>query len=42
METETIQKNGVHQVATDLFYIQALIVNVCFVGRKVYLGYTSD
>lgn len=34
MENETIQKKGIHQVATDLFYIRALIVNVCFVGKQ--------
>ena len=33
MENETIQKNGIHQVATDLFYIRAMIVNVCFIGK---------
>lgn len=33
MVNETIQKHGIHQVATDLFYIRAMIVNVCFIGK---------
>lgn len=28
-----IEKGDVHQIATDLFYIRTLIVNVCFVGK---------
>ncbi len=32
MVNETIQ-NGINQVARDLFYIRAMIVNVCFIGK---------